>query len=159
MRSGQLPIALILMLIRGCINTANPKRLSTLSTVQAVAGLFYLCLGLIALCLTFLTYFVDSCLSILLPFRAGSRSRLTQQATPEEEAGLPQRAAICYGPVGRMLRSGYGMAGAGCGISLGLYRSCSRARSDIYTSEHTGDCSRHEQWAVEQTLDSTELKQ
>ena len=58
-----------------------------------------------------------------------------------------------------MLRSGYGMAGAGCGISLGLYRAYSRARSGIYTSVRTGDCSRHEQSAVEQTLDSTELEQ
>lgn len=130
----------------------------TLSTVQAVVGLLYLCLGLIAFCLTLLAHFVDSCISVLVPGRAGSWSRLPQQVTPGQEAGLPGRAALCYGPVGRALRSGYGMAGAGCGIGLGLYGAYSRARSDLHTNERTGGCSRREQWAVEQTIDSTELQ-
>ena len=123
------------------------------SLSQAVAGYCYLCLGFLAFCLTLLASVVDSCIFLLVPSRGGLLISRLQQTTPREVAGEPQSATICRGPAGMALKLGHGMAGAGCGVLLALYRACFTA----HTSERSNECVTEEHWVGEQGPDSTEL--
>ncbi|CAL5224735.1 g7467 [Coccomyxa viridis] len=64
---------------------ADQDRIWDRRLVQVAAGVCYLCIGLIAFCLTMVAQFVDSCIAIVLPSRAESRLMGLQQAKPEEE--------------------------------------------------------------------------
>ena len=89
-------------------------------------------------------------MSWLVLGRAATQIAGNRQAVSAEEAGHPQRAA---GPAGTVLRAGFGMAGAGCGVVLGLCRACWECVCHARESAHEASI------AEEQTLDSTELQQ
>ena len=126
--------------------------MSTLNLpVQAAAGLCYLCIGLIAVCLTLMAHFVDSCIARIFPGRAESQLTGIQQATPEEsEVPCSAALALCSGPAGRAVRAGHGMIGACCGICLGLYRAC----FDTQIRKCSSECTPNEHHAAEQTGNS-----
>lgn len=124
--------------------------LSTLiPPVQAAAGFCYLCIGLLALCLALVAHFVDTCIAMVFPGRAKFRLVGAQQEAAEQESDEPHSAALslCYGPAGRVLRSGHGMAGACCGICLGLYRAC----FDTHSRNCSSECNQNEHHVIEQT--------
>ena len=132
---------------------SEPVLLSTLiPPVQAAAGFCYLCIGLIALCLTLVAHFVDTCIAMVLPGRAECQLVGAQQEAAEQERDEPHSAALslCYGPARRVLRSGHGMAGACCGICVGLYRAC----VDTPSRKCSSECNQNEHHATEQTRNS-----
>lgn len=110
----------------------------TISAVQAMAGLCYLCLGIIAFCMSLTAHFMDICISVLVPGSAVphvGHVEECKQAAQAEKAGQPQMAAVCRGPVGKVLKLGFGMAGAACGISLGCYRACCDAFTNLSAAQ------------------------